>query len=266
MHSFGWKPLQPSLERSECHTSLLTRPTEIQNSLALAKPAAGRAVPCRKGAISQQQNGGGVVSTQIGHIHVRLEAQGQTAVQCRKNEISQQQKNSSRAILTHIEHEPGRLELRARQQFSTDKMRICSSRTVSAGRAILRSSRTVARQCQIRSRMNPFRLEAATTESREVRVSDTSHLTRPTEIQNSLGSAKPAADRAVPCRKSQISQQLNGGGEVSTQSGHEPVRLEAQGQTAVQCRKNEISQQQKNSSRAVLTQIGHEPGRLEAQG
>ena len=60
----------------------------------------------------------------------------------------------------------------------------------------------------------------ATTESREVRVSDTSHLTRPTEIQNSLALAKPAADRAVPCRKSEISQQQNGGGAVSTQTGH----------------------------------------------
>ena len=112
----------------------------------------------------------------------------------------------------------------------------------------------------------PVRLEAATTESRRVRVSDTSHLTRPTEIQNGLGLAKPAADRAIPCRKSEISQQKNGDGEVSTQIGHTPVRLEAQGQTAVQSNQNEILQQQKNSSRAVLTQIGHEPGRLEAQG
>ena len=103
----------------------------------------------------------------------------------------------------------------------------------------------------------PVRLEAATTESREVRVSDTSHLTRPTEIQNSLTLAKPAADRAVPCRKSEISQQQNGSGVVSTQIGHAPVRSEAQSQTAVQCRQNEISQQQKNSSRANLTQIGH---------
>ena len=111
----------------------------------------------------------------------------------------------------------------------------------------------------------PVRLEVATTESREVRVSDTSHLTRPTEIQNSLALAKPAADRAVPCRESEISQQHNGGGVVSTQTGNAPGRVEAQGQTAVQCRQNEISQQQKNSSRANLTQIGHEPGRLEAQ-
>ena len=100
----------------------------------------------------------------------------------------------------------------------------------------------------------PVWLEAATTESREVRVSDTSHLTRPTEIQNSLGLAKPAEDQAVPCRKSEISQPQNGGGAVSIQIGHTSVRLEAQGQTAVQCRQNEISQQQKNSSRAVLTQ------------
>ena len=89
----------------------------------------------------------------------------------------------------------------------------------------------------------PVRLEAATTKSREVKVSDTSHLTRSTEIQNSLGLVKPAADRAVPCRKSEILQQQNGGGAVSTQIGHAPVRLEAQGQTAVQCRKNEILQQ-----------------------
>ena len=97
-------------------------------------------------------------------------------------------------------------------------------------------------------------------------MSDTSHLTRPTEIQNSLGLVKPAADRTVPFKISEILQQQNGGGVVSIQIGHAPVRLEAQGQKAVQCRENEISQQQKNSSRAVLTQIGHEPGRLEAQG
>ena len=93
-----------------------------------------------------------------------------------------------------------------------------------------------------------------------------SHLTRLIDIQNSLALAKPAADRAVPCRKSEISQQQNGGGVVLTQIGHAPVRLRALGQTAVQCRKNEISQQQKNLSRAVLTQVGHEPGRLEARG
>ena len=128
-------------------------------------------------------------------------------------------------------------------------------------------------QQQIRSRAGskqightPVRFEVATTESREVTVSDTSHLTRPREIQTSLGLAKPAADRLVPCCKSEISQQPNGGGVVSTHTGHAPVRVEAQGQTAVQCRQNEILQQQTNSSGAVLTQIGHEPGRLEAQG
>ena len=110
------------------------------------------------------------------------------------------------------------------------------------------------------------RLEVATTESREVRVSDTSHLTRPTEIQNNQALTKPATDRAVPCRESEISQQQNGGGVVSIQIGNAPVRVEAQGQTAVQCRQNEISQQQKNSSRAILTQIRHEPSRLETQG
>ena len=106
----------------------------------------------------------------------------------------------------------------------------------------------------------------ATAKSREVRVPDTSHLTRATEIQNSLAVAKPASDQAVPYRKSEISQQKSGGGAVSTQIGHAPVRLEAQGPAAVQCRQNDISQQQKNSSRAVLSQIGHEPGRLEARG
>ena len=153
-------------------------------------------------------------------------------------------------------------KLRARQQSSADKTRICSSRTASAGRAILRSSRTVARQCKIRSGMHPFRLEVATTASREVRVSDTSHLTRPSEIPNSLALVKPAADRAVPYRKSETLQQQNGGGVVSAQIGHALVWSEAQGRTAVQCRQNETSQQQKNSSRAVLNQIGYEPGRL----
>ena len=93
-----------------------------------------------------------------------------------------------------------------------------------------------------------------------------SHLARLTEIQNSLVLAKPVADRAVPCQKSEISQQQNSGGAVITQIEHAPVRLEAQGQTAVQYRQNEVSQQKKNSSRAVLTQIGHEPGRFEVQG
>ena len=138
---------------------------------------------------------------------------------------------------------------RAKQQFS-------------AGKVILHSSRTVAGHCQIRSvGMYPFgrkSLQSSLERSRS--------QTRPIEIQNSLALAKPAADRTVPCRKSEISQQQNSGGVVSTQIGHASVRLEAQGQTAVQCKNNEISQQQKNSSREILTQIGHEPGRLEAQG
>ena len=177
---------------------------------------------------------------------------------------------------------------RARQQFNASKTRICSSRTV-AGQFHLKSSMSSfgwkpraktavqRRQSDSSQQQNssravsnqighaPVRLEAATTESREVRVS---HVTFNTtqEIPNSLALAKPTTDRAVPCRTSETSQQQNGGGVVSTQIGHTPVRLEAQGQTAVQCRQNEISQQQKNSSRAILAQIGHEPGRLEAQG
>ena len=100
----------------------------------------------------------------------------------------------------------------------------------------------------------------ATTESREVRVSDTSHLTRPTEIQNTITLAKPAADRADLCRKSEILHQQNGGEVVSTQIGHGPVRLETQGQTAVQCRKTRIC------SSKTVTQIVYAPVRLEAQG
>ena len=160
--------------------SHLTRPAEIQNSLALAKPAADRAVPCRKSAISQQQNGGGVVSTQIGHTPVWLEAQGQTSVQCRQNKISQQQKNSSRAVLTQIGHEPGRLEAQGQTavqcgQNENLQQQNCSggvstqtghapvrletqgqTQQFSACRAFLRSSRTVAGQCQIRTGMHPF--------------------------------------------------------------------------------------------------------------
>ena len=156
-------------------------------------------------------------------------------------------------------------KLRARQQFSTDKTRFRSSRTVSAGRAILHSSRTVAGQCQIRSGMHPFWLKAATTESREVRVS---HVTFNTTHRDSeqTSVSKTSSRPSSSCRESEISQQQNGGGVVSTQIGHTPVRLEAQSQAAVQCRQNEISQQQKNSRRAVLTQIGHVPGRLKAQG
>ena len=111
----------------------------------------------------------------------------------------------------------------------------------------------------------PVRLEAATTESREVRVSDTSHLARPMEVQKIIELAKPAANRAVPRRESEVSQQENGGGADSTQIGHVHVRLDAQGQAAVQCRQNEILQQQKSSG-AVSTQSGYVSVRLEAQG
>ena len=211
-------------------------------------------------------------------------------IQCRQNEISQQQKNSRRAILTQVGHmSPVGWKPRAKRQLSAGKTIICSSRRVakqfqlkscmppfgwkprarnssfSAGRAILRSSRTVAGQRQIRSGMHPFGWKPLQL-SLERSECHTSHLTRHIEIQNSLPLAKPAADQAVPCRISEISQQRNGGGVVSTQIGHTPVWLEAQGQRAVQCMQNEISQKQKNSSRAVLTQIGHEPGPLEAQG
>ena len=130
----------------------------------------------------------------------------------------------------------------------------------------LRTER-LSRKCSTDSRSSfnshmPYDVlpQNATIDSREVRVSDNSRLTRPTEIQNSLALANPAADRAVPCRKSEISHQQNGGGVVSTQIGPEPVRLEAKGQTAVQCRKTRIC-----SSRTV-TRIGYAPVRLEAHG
>ena len=115
----------------------------------------------------------------------------------------------------------------------------------------------------------PVRLEAATTESRKVRVSYVTFNTTHKDSEQprvSKTSSKSSSSVQKKKKKSEISQQQNGGGVISTQIGHTPVRLEAQGQTAVQCRKNEISQQQKNSSRAILTQIGHEPGRLETQG
>ena len=145
----------------------------MQNSLSLVKPATDRVVPCRKSDISQQQNGGGVVSTQIGHTPVRLEAQGQTAVQCRQNEIPKQQKNSSRAILTQIGHEPGRLEAQGQtvvqcrqndhlQQQNRHRRQSDSSQQQNSSRA---ASNQIGHA--------PVRLEVTTTESREVRVSDT---------------------------------------------------------------------------------------------
>ena len=67
---------------------------------------------------------------------------------------------------------------------------------------------------------------------------------------------------ANQCRQNQ-NLQLQNSGTVSTQTGYAPVRLEAQGQTAVQCKQGD------SSSRTVAGQFqvrGHEPGRLEAQG
>ena len=76
------------------------------------------------------------------------------------------------------------------------------------------SSRALSNQI----RHAPVRSEAATTEFREVRVSDTSHFTRPAEIQNSLALAKPEADRAVQCRQNENLQQQNCSGAFSTQN------------------------------------------------
>ena len=121
------------------------------------------------------------------------------------NEISQQQKNSSRIIVTQIVHMgPVGWKPRARQQFSAGKTRIYSSRTVTQiryapvwlevqGQTAVQRKQSDSPQQQNSSRAvsnrighAPVLLEAATTESREVRLSDTSHLTGPTEIQNSL--------------------------------------------------------------------------------
>ena len=87
-----------------------------------------------------------------------------------------------------------------------------------------------------------------------------------TQIGHEPGRLEAQGQTAVQCKQNENLQLQNSSGAVSTQIGYAPVRLEARGQTAVQCRQNEISQQQKNSSRAVLTKIGHEPGRLEARG
>ena len=109
------------------HVTINTTHRDTEQS-SVSKPAADRLVPCCKSEISQQQLYGAIVSTQIGHAPVRLEAQGQTAVQCKKNEILQKQKNSSRAVLTQIRNEPGRLEVRAKHQISAGKTRICNSK------------------------------------------------------------------------------------------------------------------------------------------
>ena len=210
MHRFRWKSLQPSLrDQSVRHVTYNTTHRDTEQP-SVSNPAADRLVPCSKSEISQQQNGGGVVSTQIGHAPVRVEAQGQTAVQCSQNVIFQKQKNSSSAVLTQIGHEPDRLDAQGQtadqcRQNENLQQQNCSGegstrigyapvrveahsqkQELSTGRAILRSSRTGAGQCQIRSNMHLFRLEVTRTESKDIQVSDTSHLTRPTEIQNSL--------------------------------------------------------------------------------
>ena len=150
-------------------------------------------------------------------------------------------------------HEPGRLEAQGHTAVQCRPKKFWQQQK--------NSRRAVSNQIAYA----PVQLEAVTTVSKEVRVSDTSHFTRPTEIQKSLELAKPAADRAVPGIKSEISQQQNGGRAVSAHIGHAPVRLGAQGQNAVQCRQSEKLWQQ-NGGRAVPTQIGHAPSRLEAQG
>ena len=92
---------------------------------------------------SSKRTVAGQFQLKIGHEPGRLEAQGHTAVQYRQNETLQQQ-NCSGGVSTQIGHALVRLEAQGqKQQFS-------------AGRAILRSSRTVAGQCQIRSGMHPF--------------------------------------------------------------------------------------------------------------
>ena len=114
--------------------------------------------------------------TQIGHTPVWVEAQGQIAVQCGQNEILQKLKNSNRAVLTQIGHEPGRLEAQGQTSVQCRQNENFQQQN---------SSRAVSNQIGYA----PVRLEVTTTESREVRVSDTSHITRPTEIQNRLALA-----------------------------------------------------------------------------
>ena len=147
-------------------------------------------------------------------------------IQCRQNEISQQQKNSSSAVLTQIGHRsPVGWKPRARQQFSASKTRICSSR---------------ARQFQFKSGMPPFgwkpraknnsfqrrqsdssqqqnssravsnqighalvRLEAATSESREVRVS---HVTFNTTHRDS---EQPSVSKTSSRSSSSVQKKLD---------------------------------------------------------
>ena len=84
------------------------------------------------------------------------------------------------------------------------------------------SSRTVAGQFQLKSGMHPF-------------------------------GCKPRAKQQFSAG-SGSSQQQNSTRAVSNQIGHAPVRLDAQGQTAVQCRLSDSSQQQNNSSQKTTFQ------------
>ena len=73
-----------------------------------------------------------------------------------------------------------------------------------------------------------------------------------------------AQGQTVQCRQNEILQQQNSSRTVSTQIGYAPFWLEAHGHTAVQCRQSDSLQQQ-NSSRAVINQIGNAPVRLETK-
>ena len=119
------------------------------------------------------------VSSQVGYAFVRLDAEGQLAVECRQSDSSQQQ-NSSSAVSNQIEP-PVRFEVQG--QTAVQRRQSDSSQQQNSSRAV---SNQIGHA--------PARMEATTTESRQVRVSDTSHLIRPTGIQNSLGLANPAAD------------------------------------------------------------------------
>ena len=179
------------------------------------------AVQCRQNENLQQQNCSGEVSSQVGYAPVRLDAEGLTADQCRQSDSSQQQ-NSSRAVSYQF-GPPVRVE--SQSQTAVLRRQSNSSQQQNSSRAVSNQIRPPVRfevqdqtaaqrrqsdssQQQNKSRAvsnqighAPVRLEVTATESSEVRVSDASHLIRPTEIQNSLGLANPAADRAVRLKK-----------------------------------------------------------------
>ena len=79
------------------------------------------------------------------------------------------------------------------------------------------------------------------------------------------GRLEAQGQTAVQCWQNEDFQQHNSTGAVSTQIGYAPVRLEAQGQKKQFQRRQSDSSQQQNSSRAVsnqINQIGHAPVRL----